>query len=316
MAHPSSIATDAEIVAAHERRLAALDPLLCTSHPLPKPEADDTLLRVEGAVGLLRCHRPDPESFIATWGAAEQHQLRLRVGGPDPVAAMGAVLDQWRERVLAQVTPGDPETEANLTWPSRDTVMTPQFLAHRLRPGAVIAARPAGRPSPGETASAGVRPIRAGDLDAAVAMWLALARWDAQFGVAVERPSTAAAIRRELAEVCARDEPWAWVAEPAGGQLTGLLVVSPPERAEWIAPLTSASPVAYLGCMMVTDQQRGGGIGTALVRQAHAALDAAGVAVTLLHYAALSPLSGPFWHRCGYRPLWSIWEARPASQLS
>ena len=26
-------------------------------------------------------------------------------------------------------------------------------------------------------------------------------------------------------------------------------------------------------------------------------------------------LSAPFWHRMGYRPLWSTWEARPASAI-
>jgi hypothetical protein len=23
----------------------------------------------------------------------------------------------------------------------------------------------------------------------------------------------------------------------------------------------------------------------------------------------------PFWHRCGYHPLWTMWHARPASTL-
>jgi hypothetical protein len=31
-------------------------------------------------------------------------------------------------------------------------------------------------------------------------------------------------------------------------------------------------------------------------------------AVTLLHYAALNPLSAPFWHRSGYRPLSTRWK--------
>ena len=37
------------------------------------------------------------------------------------------------------------------------------------------------------------------------------------------------------------------------------------------------------------------------------------MAVTLLHYEQVNPLSGPFWHQQGYRPLWTTWEARPAS---
>jgi len=34
-----------------------------------------------------------------------------------------------------------------------------------------------------------------------------------------------------------------------------------------------------------------------------------------LHYAQVNPLSGPFWNRMGYRPLWTSWEARPAAAL-
>jgi hypothetical protein len=37
------------------------------------------------------------------------------------------------------------------------------------------------------------------------------------------------------------------------------------------------------------------------------------VAVTLLHYEQLNPLSVPFWSRQGYRPLWTAWQATPAS---
>jgi len=29
----------------------------------------------------------------------------------------------------------------------------------------------------------------------------------------------------------------------------------------------------------------------------------------------VNPLSAPFWHRMGYRPLWFTWEARPAAAL-
>jgi len=36
---------------------------------------------------------------------------------------------------------------------------------------------------------------------------------------------------------------------------------------------------------------------------------------TLLHHAQLNPLAAPFWNRMGYRPLWTTWEARPASAL-
>ena len=47
----------------------------------------------------------------------------------------------------------------------------------------------------------------------------------------------------------------------------------------------------------------------------HGELDARGIDLTLLHYSQVNPLSAPFWHRMGYRPLWSTWEARPAATL-
>jgi len=67
--------------------------------------------------------------------------------------------------------------------------------------------------------------------------------------------------------------------------------------------------------MFVRPGERSGGIGACLVRQVHSELDARGIDLTLLHYAQVNPLSAPFWHRMGYRPLWSTWEARPASTL-
>jgi hypothetical protein len=39
------------------------------------------------------------------------------------------------------------------------------------------------------------------------------------------------------------------------------------------------------------------------------------VGVSVLNYAAMNPLSGPFWHRMGYRPVWTTWEVRPALAL-
>jgi GNAT superfamily N-acetyltransferase len=79
--------------------------------------------------------------------------------------------------------------------------------------------------------------------------------------------------------------------------------------------MISKTPAAYLQTMFVEGQERGTGIGAALVRNLHSRLDGMGVAVTLLHHSQVNPLSAPFWYRMGYRPLWTSWEARPASAL-
>jgi GNAT superfamily N-acetyltransferase len=79
--------------------------------------------------------------------------------------------------------------------------------------------------------------------------------------------------------------------------------------------MTRRTPAAYLQTMFVDEEERGTGVGAAMVRNLHTRLDADGVAVTLLHHSQVNPLSGPFWNRMGYRPLWTSWEARPASAL-
>ena len=101
----------------------------------------------------------------------------------------------------------------------------------------------------------------------------------------------------------------------AAGIDPGLLVTQPPVEAGWIAGMTAPSPAAYLQTMFVVPEERDTGVGAVLVRTLHARLDSTGVAVTLLHHSQVNPLSGPFWNRMGYRPLWTSWEARPVRAL-
>lgn len=307
-------ATAAAVVAAHNQRLIAVDPLLAAAPPLPDLGPDDALLACPGGLGLASPSRPDPDTLAATWRAAEQHILRARVGAPDPAAAMADLLARWRAEVAARARPGDRDSEAAVTWPSRDAVMTKLFLSYGLAPLTVVAARHAGQPGATGGDGVAVRSLDGGDVDAATALWLEQVRWDAQFNTVAERPSTAGLLRADLIAAAEQERPWSWVAE-ADGQLRGLLMISPPEQAGWIASQVSAAPAAYLGCLVVTAGHRGSGIGAALVRRGHAELDRAGVAVTLLHYAGLNPLSGPFWHRCGYRPVWTSWQVSPAARL-
>ncbi len=143
---------------------------------------------------------------------------------------------------------------------------------------------------------------------------LRLIRYDMHFGGPVWRTATARLVRDEIRDSLARPDSWTWLAE-RNGRAVGLLVAQPPQDAGWIAGMTSKTPAAYLQTMFVEGQERGTGIGAALVRNLHATLDGMGVAVTLLHHSQVNPLSAPFWYRMGYRPLWTSWEARPASAL-
>jgi GNAT superfamily N-acetyltransferase len=143
---------------------------------------------------------------------------------------------------------------------------------------------------------------------------LRLIRYDMHFGGPVWRGATARLVRDEIRGSLAGSGAWTWLAE-RNGRAVGLLVAQPPQESGWIAGMTGRSPAAYLQTMFVDAPERGTGIGAALVRNLHARLDGMGVAVTLLHHSQVNPLSAPFWYRMGYRPLWTSWEARPASAL-
>jgi GNAT superfamily N-acetyltransferase len=152
------------------------------------------------------------------------------------------------------------------------------------------------------------------DIDAVVRLGLEVIRFDAHFGSVTERPETADALWRETAGLLAVPETWTWLAERDGTAI-GMLCAERPESAGWIAPMVRPSPVAYLLLMGVAAGERGSGVGTALAARLHREIKATGVAVTLLHYAQLNPLSVPFWSQQGYRPLWTAWEARPARTI-
>jgi|GEM_PF-461775 GNAT superfamily N-acetyltransferase len=163
------------------------------------------------------------------------------------------------------------------------------------------------------TAQPDLRIRRAGpaDIDAVVRLGLEVIRFDAHFGSVTERPGTADALRREAAGLLAVPGTWIWLAERDDAAI-GMLCAERPESAAWIAPMVRGAPVAYLLLMGVTPGHRGSGVGAAMVARLHREIEAAGVAVTLLHYAQINPLSAPFWSQQGYRPLWTAYEARPA----
>jgi GNAT superfamily N-acetyltransferase len=186
------------------------------------------------------------------------------------------------------------------------------LVEHGFAPLTVIAVRRAGVFGPTvATPDVTVRHATKADLAACVALDLEVVRYDIPFGVLTERPSTEDGLRQNMIEMFDRDEPCVWLAE-VGGRPAGIVTVDRPPHSEWIAGRTSASPTAYLGLGGVRADLRGSGIGSALVTQVHRELDAAGTAVTLLHYAVPNPRSVPFWSAQGYRPLWTSWCRRPA----
>jgi GNAT superfamily N-acetyltransferase len=289
-----------EVLAAHRARFAELDPRLAKPKPLPDLIDGDVPLACPGGLALVRTTNADPASFAACFTAARESRLVAKVDGPK---AMAALLDQWEG--LDGVRPG-PDSTAIVTWPSRDTAMTRTLLEHGFVPQSVLAVRRGSFPVPGGSSGVAVRRLEATDVEAAVALWMQVMRWDAQFGGMAVRASTEGHVRGELESALGPDGVWVWVAE-RDGVTVGLVVVQPPERAAWAVSPSAFSPGVYVSCGVVAEGSRSGGIGSALMREVHAFVDAAGIPVSLLHYAALNPLSGPFWSRCGYSPLTTVW---------
>jgi GNAT superfamily N-acetyltransferase len=296
-----------ELLAAHRSRLRALDGSLAPAAPLPPPDADGVVLSRTGGAAVARSKHIDAGSFAAIWSASEVHSLDARVTDD---AALAALLADFDRHVDAHATPALADSQATISWPSRDTAAIPLFMRHGFSPTTVLAIRPSRPPEPSDHSTVVIRPIRVSDVPAATRLWCELTAMDNPFLGHPVRPATEEHFARVLTDI-AENGRWTWVAED-DGEILGLLKLDPPEKAGWVAGLVAASPIAYLGAMFISPGRRGGRLGSAMVGQAHAEVEAAGIPVTALHYSTLNPLSVPFWHRCGYRPLWTQWARRPA----
>lgn len=314
------------------RRERILDPLLPgASASVPSAPGCGAEFPVAGPDGapasIGACHHwhVAPEALELSWGAAVRFLLRVQLAGPDVAAQLDQVLSQWRDHLAEVPDSGGADTAAVVTWPSRDIDGVTPLVRRGFTPMAVIAARPTDR-HPGDDRPSGGRPPadpvggqlrirRAGprDLGTVVRLGLEVIRYDAHFGGVTERPSTPDALRHELAGLLGADA-WTWLAEREGVPV-GMLIAERPEAAAWIAPMVSLAPAAYLLLMYVAPEARGIGIGAALTQHLHHAVREAGVAVTLLHYAQVNPLSAPFWSQRGYRPLYTVWETTPATTI-
>ena len=319
------------------RRWQSVDPLLPV--PGPPPEGCGAPLVVSGdggrPAGLGACvHQHVPAlSLNQTWGAAARFILTARLGGQDTSAALDVLLSQWRDHLAGVPAAHEDDTAAVITWPNRDITGIGALQRHGLLPLTVIAARTrpsqpgAGQPSqPGQPGDGGDLPDlappgvtirRAGrvDADKVFSLEMGVIQFDTHFGGPVLRNATADLVHAEVRASLERRQPaWTWLAE-RGRRPIALLAAQRPQEAQWIGGMTRRSPAAYLQTMFVIPEERGCGVGAALVRHVHREFDASGIDITLLHHSQVNPFSGPFWNRMGYRPVWTSWEARPARTL-
>jgi GNAT superfamily N-acetyltransferase len=266
--------------------------------------------------GLAVCrHEYVPAATLnQTWGMAARFSLIVRLREADTDAALDDLLGQWRGHLAGLPEADAGDTAAMISWPSRDVTGVNALLRHGLQALTVIAVRSG--PAAADPAAAGlvIREAGPADLNVVTEFEMGVIRYDALFGSAIVRPATEALVRAETQAALATRPAWAWLAE-RDGRPVGLVHVQPPGPSGWIAGMARGGTTAYLQTMFVRPGERSTGIGAALVRHAHAVLDARGVQTTLLHYAQMNPLSAPFWNRMGYRPLWTGWEVRPATAL-
>jgi GNAT superfamily N-acetyltransferase len=307
-----------EINRASGRRWRALDALLPAPSDLAAgcSEPFQVTGRDGRPTGFAVCrHQAFPDDSLSqTWGTAARFVLTARLRDRDTAPALDALLRQWRDHLKQLPEAREDDTSALVTWPSRDITGVRSLLKHGMQPMTVLAVRPAERPVPAQRAEVTVRHATLDDLDTVAAMEMGVIRYDEQFGGSVPRLRTEELVWADTQIALGKQPDWIWLAERAGRPI-GLLVIQPPADATWVATMTGPRPAAYLSTLYVVPDERGTGAGAALVRRAHAQLDEHRVAVTLLHHSQVNPVSGPFWNRMGYRPLWTSWEVRPAASL-
>ena len=304
------------------RRWRDLDPMLPAPGDLP--EGCSVPLMTTGGngrpAGVAVCrHEYIPaDALEQVWGPATRLVLTPRLREPDAYPALDQLLGQWRDHLAGLPEADNEDAAAMIVWPSRDISGVNALLKHGMQAITVIAVRPAGRAmgvSDQDTpADVVIREAGPDDLDAVTELEMGVIRFDAHFGAAILRPATEALVRDATRKALARRQAWVWVAERRG-RLVGLVHVLPPDESAWIAGMTGPGTTAYLQSMFAAPDERGGGLGAALVKRAHDELDARGISITLLHYAQMNPLSAPFWSRMGYRPLWTGFQSRPAVAL-
>ncbi len=291
-------------------RFAALDPLL---PPIAAPpSASEPLMATAGgrkAGGLLTHVVHAPGSWPTLWGPSEIRDLTA-VPGDSGAAGLAALLGAWRDRLRG--TPAGPDSACTLTWPSRDAEASAVLLAHGFAPMTCLAVRrpgPPGEPGPSRVT---VRRADGGDVEALTELRLAEWRYTSLVGTAVPRPGARPLLRAEVARAL-RFSGLVWLAEddgvPAG---MASCAVASPTPGDTLHGRLLPGRWGYVDTLSVAPAARGGGVGRALMAVAHRELGRQGTRGTFLFYHPANPLSPVFWHRQGYRPLWTMWIRRPA----
>lgn len=287
-----------QLTDAHNRWLTKLDPLC---GPVTPPEGDEWLATpsTSGLAGTWRTTETPADAPYALWLPPTEECLTFRSAQPPTADDFGHLLRAWqavRVPQSATLTVDIPAAALHLTRPLLEAgFCQTTSLAARL----VV-------DEPAPSSAVEVRPMSAADRPALLDLLLELHHTDSAVGSANPLPDAHRHYAHYLDEAFARPG-WSWVAW-ANGHPAGLLTLNPLRDSAWIAPCVSLERVCYLGFATVGSAHRARGFGRALVEHAMHRAALAGAEAVLLHHAAASPLSSTFWHRQGFRPLWSTWR--------
>jgi GNAT superfamily N-acetyltransferase len=302
--------------AAQRARFAALDELLPDMTPNPVGEVLTTALpdgqRVAGT--LLRINNPEG-SLPSLWSARQVWELFPLVGEHADVG-VDALLRAWRG--LLDRNPLDADSSCVLTWPSLDVTVSRVLLEHGFVPLTALAVRQPGRsgtPVPRLAPGVTVRRARLDDLAVATELALAELVYSANLGGTMLR-ADAAALKRAAIRYHLNEQDPVWIIERDG------IAVGIAEC--WVTDASLGAAIrfpvpvgrwGYVNTVSVLPGARGGGLGQQLMAVAHHDLARHRTLGSYLYYNPANPLSSVFWPRQGYRPLWTIWEIRPANAL-
>lgn len=295
-------------------RFARLDPTLPTvANP---PDGDVlTVAMPDGdrVAGVLVRTQLEPGTVPTLWSAMEVWELHPLLGDAAGEAAMDALLRQWR-RLLDRASPA-ADSACVVTWPSRDVEVTGPLLHHGLVPRSAIGIRSGAPPTKPVESSATVRRAHPRDLDTVLTLELAELDYSALAGAAIRRVDAERVKRPATARHLDLGDP-TWLAE-RDGVAVGLAQCWLADTAPgtWTSVRLPAGRWGYVNCLSVLPEARGTGVGQLLMAIAHRELHRLGAARTFLYYHPTNPLASVFWARQGYRPLWTVWEVRPAGAL-
>ena len=301
-----------ELDEAQSRRFTELDRALPARSHIPDGETiTATLADGREVAGVLVRTVHETDSMERLWGPAANFELTPLLGDTG-VAGMNALLEVFTERVRRDA-PGS-DSVRTVMWPSRAVGSTHTLLAHGFAPRNCLAVRPPGpAPEPGPGGPI-VRKATTEDVDALVALALDELHYSAASGASILRENAPFLVERGLRRsIFFGGRVWLALVD---GEPVGLADCG-------IMPTTGRGPLngrvhpgrwGYVLTLSVSPAARGRGVGAALMGVAHRELDVAGINGTVLFYSPTNPLSSVFWPRQGYRPLWTVWEARPADR--